>query len=91
MASRRTVQKLTNSLHAGKSTTTRKSKKGIWEGFWNELLQAALQDSGYSGVAALPVLNQPEEIFADGAFDHGGLDRQQHGLFPADPCGRDGQ
>ena len=29
--------------------------------------------------------------FADGAFDHGGLDRQQHGLFPADPCGRDGQ
>ena len=25
------------------------------------------------------------------AFDHGGLDRQQHGLFPADPCGRAGQ
>ena len=37
-------------------------QKGIWEGFWNELLQEALQDSGYSGVDALPVLNQPEEI-----------------------------
>lgn len=41
-------------------------QKGIWEGFWNELLQAALQDSGYSGVAALPVLNQPEEILLTG-------------------------
>ena len=41
-------------------------QKGIWEGFWNELLQAALQDSGYSGVDALPVLNQPEEILLTG-------------------------
>ena len=41
-------------------------QKGIWEGFWNGLLQAALQDSGYSGVDALPVLNQPEEILLTG-------------------------
>lgn len=41
-------------------------QKGIWEGFWNELLQEALQDSGYSGVDALPVLNQPEEILLTG-------------------------
>ena len=41
-------------------------QKCIWEGFWNELLQAALQDSGYSGVDALPVLNQPEEILLTG-------------------------
>ena len=41
-------------------------QKGIWEGFWNELLQAALQDSSYSGVDALPVLNQPEEILLTG-------------------------
>lgn len=43
-----------------------KEQKCIWEGFWNELLQAALQDSGYSGVDALPVLNQPEEILLTG-------------------------
>lgn len=43
-----------------------KEQKYIWEGFWNELLQAALQDSGYSGVDALPVLNQPEEILLTG-------------------------
>lgn len=30
------------------------------------MLQAALQDSGYSGVDALPVLNQPEEILLTG-------------------------
>ena len=41
-------------------------QKGVWEGFWNELLQEALQDSGYSGVDALPVLNQPEEILLTG-------------------------
>ena len=41
-------------------------QKGIWEGFWNDLLQEALQDSGYSGVDALPVLNQPEEILLTG-------------------------
>jgi len=41
-------------------------QKGIWEGFWDELLQVALQDSGYSGVDALPVLNQPEEILLTG-------------------------
>ena len=41
-------------------------QKGIWEGFWNELFQEALQDSGYSGVDALPVLNQPEEILLTG-------------------------
>ena len=35
-------------------------------GFWNELLQVALQDSGYFGVDALPVLNQPEEILLTG-------------------------
>ena len=29
--------------------------------------------------------------FADGTFDHGRLDRQQHGVFPADPSGRTGQ
>ena len=43
-----------------------KEQKCIWEGFWNELLQAALQDSGYSGADALAVLNQPEEILLTG-------------------------
>lgn len=33
MASRRTAQKLTNSLHAGKSTTTRKSKRASGRAF----------------------------------------------------------
>ena len=41
-------------------------QKYIWEDFWNELFQVALQDSGYSGVDALPVLNQPEEILLTG-------------------------
>lgn len=67
-----------------------KEQKCIWEGFWNELLQVALQDSGYSGVDALPVLNQPEEILLTGLLT-GRLDRQQHGVFPADPSGRAGQ
>ena len=38
----------------------------IWQGFWEELLRAALQDCGYSGPEKLPELNQPEEILLTG-------------------------
>ena len=38
----------------------------VWEGFWDELLGAALQDCGYSGPEDLPELNQPEELLLTG-------------------------
>ena len=43
-----------------------KGQEHIWWGFWNELLRAALQDSGYSGVEELPVINPPEEVLLTG-------------------------
>ena len=38
----------------------------VWQGFWEELLRAALLDCGYSGPEDLPELNQPEEILLTG-------------------------
>ena len=43
-----------------------KGQERIWQGFWEELLGAALQDCGYSGPEELPELNQPEEILLTG-------------------------
>ena len=43
-----------------------KGQEHVWNGLWDELLQMALQDSGYSAMEDLPILNPPEEVLLTG-------------------------
>ncbi len=43
-----------------------KGYKAFWEKCWEELLQQALQDSGYGGTEDIPALTQPVEILLTG-------------------------